>query len=159
MFIFSNDLDATNAYAELHDKVIGDFLGPILRFKIWHPADEFGYDVADHHGYISIQGLPLHLWKKDVEEHILHPYCAVSEAVDHTKTRSDLSTYACFGWSQQKVAIPKIISLKVVKKIAVVQQQQFKEVATYNMIIEAAGFLCDQTTYCFCNLDNINTRY
>ena len=39
------------------------------------------------------------------------------------------------------------------------QQQRFKEVATYNLIVEAAGFLCDQTTYCFCNLDNINTRY
>lgn len=25
MFIFSKDLDATNAYAEIHDKVIGDF--------------------------------------------------------------------------------------------------------------------------------------
>ena len=39
------------------------------------------------------------------------------------------------------------------------QKQRFKEVATYNLIVEAAGFLCDQTTYCFCNLDNINTRY
>ena len=92
---------AARRYAELHDKVVGDFLGPILRFKIWHPADEFGYDVADHHGYISIQELPLHLWKKDAEEQILHPYCAVIEAVDHTKTRSDLPMHALVGVSRE----------------------------------------------------------
>ncbi|KAG2595271.1 hypothetical protein PVAP13_5KG062687, partial [Panicum virgatum] len=150
---------AARGYAELHDKVIGDFLGPILWLKIWHPADEFGYDVADHHGYISIQELPLHLWKKDAEEQILHPYCAVNEAVDHTKTRSDLSTYACFGWSLQRVAIPKIISLKVVKKTAVVPQGFVSFLNTAISKQQAAGFLGDQTTYCFCNLNNVNTRY
>ena len=37
-----------------------------------------------------------------VEEQILHrPYCAVIEAVDHTKTRSDLPMHALVGVSRE----------------------------------------------------------
>ncbi|CAN6198999.1 unnamed protein product, partial [Urochloa humidicola] len=73
MIMFSSDEDATLAYQELHGQTIEDAYGPFVQFKIWNPMDDLGYDVADHHVYVSISGLPMHLWKTDVVEQILHP--------------------------------------------------------------------------------------
>ncbi|CAO2198505.1 unnamed protein product [Urochloa humidicola] len=163
MLMFSDDRDAANAYGNLDGQAISDANGPIVKFSIWHPMDDLGYDVADHHVFVSISGLPQHMWKESVVEQILHPYCALSYLSKDTSTRRNLSSYAAFGWSQKRVAMPRRISLKVTKEISgdasLVDTTQYKEVSTYNLVIDAVGFLCDAATQCSCNLQGLNMRY
>jgi hypothetical protein len=119
MIIFSDDHDATSAYQELQGRSIQDQFGNLMSFKIWHPVDDLGYDVADHQIYVSIEGLPLHLWKKDIVVLILHPYCTLEHISQETRERRNLSSYTTFAWSQQRIAMPRKISLKVTKKTPV----------------------------------------
>jgi hypothetical protein len=115
--MFSDDRDALPAYHDLHNRSVDDHLGRFVTFKIWHPVDDLGYDAADHHIYISIQGLPLHLWKKEIVEQILHPYCALGNLSEETNKRTNLSSYTAFARSQKRIALPRKISLNVKKQL------------------------------------------
>lgn len=130
---------------------------------MWHPLDELGYDVADHHIYISIQGLPQHLWKKEVVDQILHPYCALGDLSEETNKWRNLSSYTAFAWSQRRISMPSKISLKVMRKRAdtsiEINEGNTKSIPVYNLLIQATDFLCDSTTHCSCNLENLNSRY
>jgi hypothetical protein len=68
MIMFSDDQEAVTAYQDPHSRTVQSGTGTSLMFKIRHPMDYLGYDVADHQIYVSIEGLPLHFWKKEVIE-------------------------------------------------------------------------------------------
>jgi hypothetical protein len=77
------------------------------------------------------------MWKSDVEE--MYPYCAVSFIAHETITKTDLSAYRCFGWSQLRIAVPRTVSLKILKKAVKrdvsVPAQNFRVYYVYTLFI------------------------
>ncbi|CAN6198998.1 unnamed protein product [Urochloa humidicola] len=59
--------------------------------------------------------------------------------------------------------MPRRMYLKVTRDISgddsLRNTEYYKEVSVYTLLIDAVGFLCDTTTECSCNLEDLNVRY